>query len=283
MAQVLASNASLVGKLTAGFAVSDSVADVVSNLAALETASGSIASIALTDSSPILTLTAAQLAADATVLLKIGGSYSITLSGTASVAQVLGASPTLVGRLTANFPVSDSAAHVAGNIDALEAVSGTIASIALTDGSPVLSLSAAQLVSDATVLLKIGGSYDITLSGTATAAQAADANATLVGKLTAGFAVSDSAGAVSTNLDALQGLATDGQLASIQWTGGAPATLSLAAGTLVSDAGALGKITSGYTIDVTGDTVSVAQANALDPAVTAHWPAAWRFPTAPRT
>ena len=106
MAQVLAASATLVASLTTGFAISDASSNVVGHLAALETVVGSISSIALTDSSPILTLTATQLTADAPVLLKISSGYGITVSGTATVAQVLAASATLVGKLTAGFAIS---------------------------------------------------------------------------------------------------------------------------------------------------------------------------------
>ena len=82
----------------------------------------------------MLSLTAAQLISDADVLVKIGGAFGITLSGTATVTQVLDANPTLVGKLTAGFAVSGIAANIAGNLDALEADAGNIASITLTGG-----------------------------------------------------------------------------------------------------------------------------------------------------
>ena len=220
MAQVLAANATLLGKLTSGLAVSDSAASVANSLDGLQAAGSSIASIALTNVSPVLAMTATQLISDAPVLLKITGGYAISLSGTATVAQALGANATLVQKLSAGFAISDVSASVGSNLDALEAASGTIASIALTNGSPVLSMSAGQLLADATVLLKISGSYGIAVSGTATVAQVLSANATLLGKLSTGVAISDSAANVMGNLGALQ--ADAGSIASIALTDNTP-------------------------------------------------------------
>ena len=91
-----------------------------------------------------------------------------------------------------------------GSLDALEAVAGAIGSIALTDNAPDLSLTATQLVGDASVLLKITSDFGITLSGPATAAQVLAANATLLDKLTTGLAVSDSAANVAAQIAALE-------------------------------------------------------------------------------
>ena len=86
---------------------------------------------------------------------------------------------------------------MAGHLDALEGDNGSIASIALTDSSPVLTLTATQLIANSAVLLNISSSYGLTVSGTASVAQVLAANATLAGKLTAGFAISDKSSAVA--------------------------------------------------------------------------------------
>ena len=174
-----------------------STANVAAHIDTLESDAANIASIGLTDSSPSLTLTAAQLVFDASVLLKITGSFGITPAGTASVAQVLGASPSLAGRVAAGFAVSDTASNVAGSLDALESDVSAIASISLTDDLPVLTMTATQLVADAPVLLTITDSYGITLSGTATVAQVLAANPSLTANLTAGFAVSDASSSIT--------------------------------------------------------------------------------------
>ena len=65
------------------------------------------------------------------------------------------------------FAVSDSAANVTRSLDGLEslATQGKLGSIALSDsGIPTLSISAAQSVSDATVLQAISGSYVLSVT-----------------------------------------------------------------------------------------------------------------------
>lgn len=76
--------------------------------------------------------------------------------------------------------VSDSAADVSANLDALQAMvtAGDLASIALTDTTtPIVTLSAAQLIKDAGVLTKISGSF--ALEVVITGAYASDINITL--------------------------------------------------------------------------------------------------------
>ena len=220
VAQVLGANAPLVGNLTGGFAISDSAANVAGNLDALQAQGATVASIALTDTSPVLSITVTQLLSDAATLLKVGGSYGITVSGTATVAQVLAANTTLVANLTAGFAVSDASSNVAGQsgcaggggrVDRLDRADRRFTG-ADYDRGAVDRRSA--------VLLKITSGYGITVSGTATVAQVLAANATLVGKLTAGFAVSDVSSNVSGHLDALEG--DNGSIASIALTDGSP-------------------------------------------------------------
>jgi len=136
--------------------------------------------------------------------LKITGSYTITISGTATAAQVTGANATLTAKLTAGFAISDSSANIASNLNALQAVTSTIASIVLTDSTPVMSMTATQLVNDSTTLLKISSLYTIALSGSVTAAQAVAVKNGLITKLTANMVVSDTAANVAANIAGLQ-------------------------------------------------------------------------------
>ena len=233
---------------------------------------GTIGSIALSDGgTPTITLTAATLIADAGVLAAINGNYLLSVSsGTVTEAQVAALDGGVGSHLIAGLAVSDSAAHVSAYLDTLQSLGGRVASIALTGVSPVVSLTAAQLISDSATVLKIGGSYGISVSGTATAAQATGANATLVGKLTAGFAISDSAAGVTSHLDALQTLAGGGAIASIALNDVSTPTISVTAATLVADALALGEITTSYNLSISSGTVTADQAVALPQGVTAH-------------
>ena len=273
-AQATGASSLLTAHLTSGFVVLDSVANVTSHLDALQglVTGSELGSIALNDGgTPILSVTAATLVADAGALAAITGSYALTVSaGTMTEAQVAALSPSVTAHLSAGLAVSDSAAAITGALGTLLGLGSTVGSIALTDGTPVLSLTAAQLVSDASVLLKIGGAYGITLSGTATASQATGANSLLTAHLSAGFAVLDSAANVSAHLNALQGLVTASQLGSIALNDGGTPGLTITAATLVADTGALAAITGSYVLSVSSGSVTEAQIAALSPSVTSH-------------
>ena len=130
--------------MAGGLAVSDSAADVNAGLDALQGLGGVVATIALTDgSTPTISVTAASLVADAGALGKITSAYSLDVaSGSVTVAQAEAFSLALLGHLAAGLAISDSSGDVEAGIDALQTLGGSIASIALSDNAPVLSLSA---------------------------------------------------------------------------------------------------------------------------------------------
>ena len=273
VAQVAAaSTAGLLPLIVGGAAISDTAAHVQAALDTLTGYAAAVASIALNDGgTPALALTATALLANTATLGLISGTWSLTVStGTVTVAQALALAPALTAHLSPGLPVSDTAANVNASLAGLHAMGAALGTIALTDGSPVLTLTAASLITYATTLLKIGGAYGITLSGTATAAQAAAFNATLVGKLTAGIAVSDTAANVTTNLDAIQTRATAGKLASVALTDGGTPTISVTAATVAADQGALALTTGTWTLAVASGTFTAAAAAAIPAAVTAH-------------
>jgi hypothetical protein len=125
-----------------GVTVSDTAANVVANLAALN-ANSHLSAITLTDSgTPVLALTATQVAADTFALSKISNAtYAIV--------------------------VTDTAANVAANFAALNG-NPHLTSITLTDGgTPTLTLTAAQLANDLATLDKIkNAAFTITVSDT---------------------------------------------------------------------------------------------------------------------
>jgi len=127
----------------------------------LEAHLSTIASIVLTDTTPILTMTATQLVNDSSALLKITSAYTITVSGTATAAQAVAVKNSLITKLTSGLVVSDTSANVTASIAAAGACD-YIASITLSDVS-VLALTTSQLVASTAALLKITGSYSLTL------------------------------------------------------------------------------------------------------------------------
>lgn len=247
--------------------VSDTGANVVANIAALETlaTSGSeLSSITLTDSStPTLALTASQYAADTAALAKITSAYNLSISGVSAANASTIASAAHVTSIS----VSDTGANIVANIAALEtlATSGSeLSSITLTDSStPTLSLTATQYSSDTAALAKIGNAYNLSISGVT----AANASSTAAAAHVTSISVSDTGANVVANISALETLATSGsELSSITLTDGSTPTLSLTAAQYSADTAALAKITSAYNLAISG----VTAANASTVAGAAH-------------
>jgi len=90
--------------------------------------------------------------------------FSALPSPVETVAQATASTP------SGQVAITDSAANVNASLDALQslAAAGKISAVTLTDsGIPSLSVSAAQSVSDATLLKEIGSNYTLTIDGTA--------------------------------------------------------------------------------------------------------------------
>lgn len=189
------------GSLAKPVIVTDTAANIAASLSGLQSlaAAGDLTSISMTGT---LSLTAAQVAADAAALGAIAGSGVLTVSDSgAKVAAALGALQSLAAagtlgsvdltdgglvKVTAvelvadsaalavlapggRVAVTDSAAEVAANLDVLQslAAQGKLASITLSDGGvPTLSISAAQASSDAQALALIGSSYAPAIAST---------------------------------------------------------------------------------------------------------------------
>ena len=255
---ILANATALAGvsEITA-IGVADTAANVSANFDALNAVT-SLSAIMLTDSgTPALTLTAAQALDDTSALHEIANSsYAIDvvdtaaavaasidalgqLGGLAQITLTDAGSPTLtltaaqavndaavIARITnanARVVVSDTAANVVAQFDALNA-DAAVSAISLTDaGTPVLTLTIAQALDDTTALGKIE-----------------NANAQIT--------ISDTAVDVSANFDALN---ADPALSSIMLSDSGTPTLVLTVAQATGDTGLLAKIAnSSYTIAV---------------------------------
>jgi hypothetical protein len=199
------SNQSGLDSNPAGFSISDTAANVSSAIDALND-DGNVKAITLTDGgTPTLILTAAQALTDTQALGEItNANYEIA--------------------------VSDTAANVSENFDALNA-DAKIASITLTDaGTPTLTLTAGEALGDTRALGEITNSlYKI--------------------------AISDTAADVSENIDALN---ADGAISSIALTDSGTPTLDLTIAQAFGDARALGEITNaGFAILIHDDVANV--------------------------
>jgi hypothetical protein len=270
-ARQVVSDAEAIGKLQnadgspPGIAITDTAANVAANLDTLQALADQreLASITLTDGgTPTLTITASQLAIDALALADITSPFDLAVTGVAAAnAAAVDGSVIGNGRVT-SVAVLDTAADVAANLDTLQALGVSLASITLADPvppTPTLTITTAQLASDAGALEAITSPFDLAVTGVA-AANAATVEGTVVGNGTVtSVAVFDTAANVATNLDALQALAAAGELAAITLTDALPPTLTLSYSQLLTDARALSDIVSLYSISVP----DVPAANAL--------------------
>lgn len=156
--------------------VVDTGANIANNLDALQAlaAGHALAGITLSDASrPTLSISDAQLTADALVLGDISGPHSLFVNSvTAADAAAVQANSAVTF-----FTLSDTTAHFSAALDALEA-DDKLAGVMLTD-SGLITLGAVQLVSDAHALgfFNIGAGGPA-LSVTGTAAQFNGANVT---------------------------------------------------------------------------------------------------------
>jgi hypothetical protein len=233
--------------------IADTTANVLGNLDRLEASvtAGKLTSIALTDGgTPSFTITNAQLTGDATALHDIVGSFSLAVSGVSTSAL----STVLATGHVASAGVIDNAANIGADLDTLQSLisSGKVTSIALTDsGTPTLTVTAAQMISDAQAINDIAGSF--TLSVTGDAAQVSQLTPTVLSHVKS-LSVSDSAANISSDLDSLQTIAAAGKLTGIAVTGTTYAALTVTTSQLTSDATVLKELTGNYVLDVTAPT-----------------------------
>jgi len=235
-------------------AVADTASNVAANLNTLQVNTAKIIGITLTDSgTPILPVTAIQLANDGNILSKITSAYSLSVNGvsTANLATVLS------NNHVSSCTVSDKASNIAAMLDTLQTDAVKITSITLTNGvSPTLAVSATQLTSDSNILSKIVSAYNLSVSGVTTTNLAS----ILANAHVASVALADSANNVNTMLATLQAYVA--KISSITLTDAGIPTLILSASQLVSDTRILAKISSVYNVSIAGSVV-VANLTAL--------------------
>ena len=231
------------------FSISDTTANVLAGLDALNTDS-KISSIAFTDSgTPSLSITYLRYTSDTSAIGKFTGSYGLVVSGApASAAPGLQAN----SHVTA-FSISDTAVNVLTGLDALNTDS-KITSIAFTDsGTPSLSITYSRYTSDTAAIGKISGSYGLVVSGApASAASGLQANSHVIA-----FSISDTAANVLAGLDALN---TDSKISSIAFTDSGTPSLSITYAQYTNDTTAIGKFSGSNGLVVSSAPVSAAAA-----------------------
>ena len=230
------------------FSISDTSENINNNLDALQKVANNVSGVALTDTTPALSITATQFKKNATVLAKISGTYTLNVR---NVSASTAATVATNAKVT-SIDVSDSSSAVASNIAALQS-NTKINQITQTGNVAPLSLTAAQYAANTGALAKIAGSYSLAVTG-ATAAQAVSYTSDAMVK---SVAILDSSSNVASNLDALKDLGL--RIKEIRTN--VSTAMSVTADQVKSGALVLGKIYSTYQLAVVNATA--VQLNAL--------------------
>jgi hypothetical protein len=228
------------GTPLSGDVIVDSAADIQADLDQLQplAAAGEIAYVNFTDAtSPTITVTAAQYAADSAVINEFEGARTTNVNN-ATVAQTFA----LQSAQHISFQVTDSGQAIENNIDALSNIANEITGMTITDGT-IPSFSASQMVNDSAV---IGG---ITVAGI-DAQKAVDNTASV--QTIHGLEVTDSAANVSTYITGLQALASSAKLTSITLTDSGVPTVAVSPVELQADGSAIETIRTPFVLAVDG-------------------------------
>ena len=219
-------------------AVSDTSSNIASTIDALQ-ANTKLVSVTQVGPTSPLSITATQLAADADLLGKLTGSYSLSVSQVAAAdAKTLAANSKVVA-----IAVSDTADGVDANLNDLYALGKKLSSIVLTDTGGTVDMSSAQYFDQANLLDKITGGFSLAVSGL----NAAKAAQVLADGNVATLQIKDTGANITRYLEALQGFGS--QITQIEQSDAAPLTIT--ASQYASNAGALGKFKVAPTFNLT--------------------------------
>lgn len=222
------------------------------NLSVLKDLGKKLTGISIASGGSVFTLGQADYASYRATLDKIGGNYTVNLTGV-SVGQVATlAADTHVGTMA----IADTAASVSGKFDTLrnyvakiESINGGTSATAAT----ALTLTASQYALGSTLLAKINYTGATVKGVTAAVAQSLKTSDDKVTSVT----VTDTSAKIAENLDALQ---ANGKVTSITQSA-TVLPLAVTRAQLTADAATLAKITGNYSLTVSG--VSAAEAKDL--------------------
>ena len=122
--------------------ISDSSANIATNLNALESHYTHISSLTQTDTGGVLKISATQLVNDAHALALLNGS-------------------------TYKLAITDTSTNIASNLNALQANVAKITSVSQSDAGKTIAITAVQSSADHAALAKIAGIYNLAVTGTA--------------------------------------------------------------------------------------------------------------------
>ncbi|MBR0656939.1 beta strand repeat-containing protein [Plastoroseomonas arctica] len=225
------------------FALRGASADVAAAFDALNGA-GKLSAITLTDGDA-LALTHAQFIADTAALAKLPGGYTLALRGVpAASAASIQANTHVV-----EFAVTDTPVGIVACFDALIGAT-KLSAVALT-GGVTLTISHAQLLAGGSLFARLPSEYQLQVTGVPIAAGLVVQDNDHV----LGFAVSDTAAAIASGFDALNGMAS---LTGIGVTGGG--VIALTQARFLADGRAVGLLQAGTTVAVSAAPVAEAAA-----------------------
>jgi len=153
---------------------------------------------------------------------------------------------------TGSVTISDTAANIQKNLDALQKYASKITSLSASDSNKNLTVSSSQYTTDRSLLNLWGAGSGQTVAVTGVKAAAAGAMASYVTSVS----VQDTAVNLQSNLDNLNALVTSGLIREISQAG-TPTALTMTVGQVSSDAAALGAMKNhAYSLNITGASVS---------------------------
>ena len=225
--------------------IADTAANVTANFNLLEgfSGAGNVTSITITDGGSIA-IDVDRYLGGLQFINQINGSHTLSVSAV-PLDEI---STVLHGADVASITVADQASAISASLDTLQAdvAAGKVTGINLTDGgTATLTVTAAQLVSDAQAINSITGNYTLSV----TDASLASLSANILAHASA-ISVSDSAANISSDLDTLQSLAAAGKLISVAVTDTDFPSLSVTAAQLTSDSSVLSDLTGGFTVKI---------------------------------
>ncbi len=238
--------------------VTDKAANISANLDGLQAIATQLVKIFLSDqTTPNLSLSAAQLANDKTVLNVIFSRYTFTVSGVAAANVVSTLAVSLGNNIKANLiSVADTAANLGANLNTLQANISKITSINVSDGNPV-PVTAAQLTSNASILAKLSGVFSLAVSGVSVATMSGTLAWTLGKGTVTSVALSDTAAHVFAALGTL--VVNVGKITAIGLTDTVSGRVNLLTGSQAqTDLAVLNLITGNYSLIVAGASAGVA-------------------------
>lgn len=243
----------LLGKVSsvASIKVSDTSANIASNLDNLQAQATKLLSIEQTGSKAALGITATQLKTDSAVIAKIdGGTYTLSVSGVGATA-VAGV---LANTKVTTFSVTDTSSNISSNLSALTGAGERLSSITQSGVKAALSITAAQLSSAAATLAKIDGNTDSAYTLSVVGAQASQLSSLTSNAKVSNFSIIDTAANVTAKLADLKTNNTKLKAISLTDTS---AVLSVKVDDLTAAAGVLAKITSKFTYQIADSSANI--------------------------